>query len=187
LRPCGQSTLHLGLGRSPSTLVGDTSRATYAGNEERFLPVSYAYRTSAPVVDAQAAAPYPTPSAGPPTSGHLSEAAPSPANHGDGNLDVGRLTDKIKQLEQQLLNAIRYKGLGENNIYSDKFSHFVPIALEKATLNKTRYFGLSHWMNCASLVRETTSSSFTIVRPRPGAGWALCDWVLTATTAPRLR
>jgi hypothetical protein len=91
---------------------------------------------------------YPTPSSG------LEGRTPHSASV-SGASEVGQLAERVKQLEQQLSEVL---GLNKPNgrLLSGRMA--IERGIEAAepadptTINKTRYFGRSHWMNGVLLV-----------------------------------
>lgn len=69
--------------------------------------------------------------------------------------NVDWLVARVSQLEKKLAENVHLQDSSQEPIHSGPLSIDTTVHI-KGSVSKTRYFGESHWMNGASLVRATT-------------------------------
>lgn len=84
------------------------------------------------------------------------EAALTPESSAS-NTTIASLVDRVKQLEGQLNNALQRRGDPGECAALCRDEPRAAEHLDRGFVSKTRYFGRSHWMNAARLVRTSTA------------------------------
>jgi len=92
----------------------------------------------------------------PPVQGHrhAGDAALTPESLPSGNATIASLVDRVKQLEGQLTNALQRRADPGECAALCRDEPRPAEHLDRGFVSKARYFGRSHWMNAARLVRR---------------------------------